>query len=157
LGDIYGGDDPGARMITGDVAGQRMRLTGVLWDGAGDPVTDGMIEIWQAGPDGTFAPPGFTSWGRQPCDSKTGAFAFDTLKPGSVAGQAPHILVWIVARGIGLGLATRIYFPDQDNSRDPVFALAGARAQTLLAAATPAGYHFDIHLQGPKETVFFDV
>lgn len=154
---MYGGRDPGSHMIDGDVAGQRIALTGCIYDGNGDAVTDALVEIWQAAPDGTFAAKGFHCWGRQPSAADCGAFAFETLKPGSLDGQAPHILVWIVARGINLGLMTRIYFPDEDNSADPVFALAGARADTMVARATDAGYHIDIHLQGPHETVFFDV
>lgn len=157
LTDMYGGRDPGDAMITGDPDGEPITLTGRLFDGAGAAVTDGLLEIWQAGPDGKFGQPGFTGWGRQPTDAETGAFQFETLKPGAAGDQAPHILVWIVARGINLGLTTRIYFPDEANDDDPVFALAGERAQTLLAQKTPAGYHFDIHLQGPNETVFFDV
>ena len=154
---MYGGQDLGAAMITGEVAGQKMVFSGAGYDGAGAPVTDALIEIWQAAPDGTYAPDGFTSWGRQPTDADTGHFRFETLKPGAVGQQAPHILIWIVARGIGLGLTTRAYFPDEDNSGDAIFALAGDRAQTLVAAATQEGYHLDIHLQGQQETVFFDV
>lgn len=157
LSGMYGGADLGAQMIHADIAGERIRFTGVVLDGEGAPLTDAMIEIWQAAPDGPFASQGFASWGRQPADATTGAFGFDTLKPGALAGQAPHILIWIVARGIGLGLTTRMYFPDEDNSTDPVFALAGRRAQTLVAAKTQDGYHLDIHLQGQQETVFFDV
>lgn len=157
LTQMYGGRDPGREMITGDVAGQRIEFTGCVYDGDGVPLYDAMVEIWQAGPDGTFGVEGFQGWGRQPADAGTGAFNFRTLKPGAVGDQAPHILIWIVARGINLGLTTRAYFPDEDNSRDAVFALAGARAQTLLCTATPNGYHLDIRLQGPQETVFFDV
>lgn len=157
LSGVYGGQDPGAVMITGDVAGEAVCFTGAVYDGEGAPVTDALIEIWQAAPDGTFAPEGFTSWGRQPSDAQTGTFRFETLKPGRVDGQSPHILIWIVARGIGLGLTTRAYFPDEDNAADPVFALAGNRAQTLVAQRTKEGYHLDIYLQGPQETVFFDV
>lgn len=156
LRDMYGGQDLGAQMIVGQVTGQRIVFSGAVFDGDGAPVTDALIEIWQASPDGSFAPEGFTSWGRQPADAE-GAFRFETLKPGAVGVQAPHILIWIVARGIGLGLTTRAYFPDEDNQGDPVLALAGARAQTLMAARTADGYHLDIQLQGPTETVFFDV
>jgi len=157
LSGMYDGRDLGASMITGDCAGQRVAMTGCVFDGDGMPITDAMIEIWQAAPDGTFAMDGFSSWGRQPSAADTGAFTFDTLKPAAIGNQAPHMLVWIVARGINLGLTTRIYFPDEDNSSDPVFALAGERAETMVAAATADGYHINIHLQGPKETVFFDV
>lgn len=157
LSDMYGGRDPGSKMITAALNEPRIEFSGCIYDGAGAPLCDALIEIWQAGPDGTFTPSGFTSWGRQPSDAQTGAFCFETVKPGRVGDQAPHILIWIVARGINLGLTTRAYFPDEDNSSDAVFTMAGARAATLLARATPTGYHLDIHLQGPKETVFFDV
>lgn len=157
LKDMYGGRDLGETMITGEVAGSPIAFTGCVFDGAGDPLVDALVEIWQAGPDGTFNPPGFSSWGRQACDAVSGTFHFDTVKPGRVDGQAPHILIWIVARGINLGLSTRAYFPDEDNRRDPVFTLAGPRADTLLTTANENGYHLDIHLQGPQETVFFDV
>ncbi|MFT6299874.1 MAG: protocatechuate 3,4-dioxygenase alpha subunit [Yoonia sp.] len=154
---MYGGHDLGAAMIDGDVVGQRITLTGRVIDGDGAVLTDAMIEIWQAAPDGTFTASGFNNWGRQPSDTDTGQFQFETLKPGAVGNQAPHILVWIVARGINLGLTTRIYFPDENNSADPVFLLAGDRANTMIATLTEAGFHIDIYLQGPRETVFFDV
>lgn len=157
LTQMYGGRDPGNRMITGDIEGTAIDFTGCVYDGDGVPVYDAMIEIWQAGPDGTFDPQGFSSWGRQPANADDGTFCFKTLKPGGVGAQSPHILIWVVARGINLGLTTRAYFPDEDNSSDAVFALSGARAQTLVCRATTTGYHFDVRLQGPKETVFFDV
>jgi protocatechuate 3,4-dioxygenase alpha subunit len=157
LSGMYGGRDLGASTMTNDVFGHRIAVTGCVYDGDGAPLTDAMIEIWQAAPDGTFGMDGFSSWGRQPSAADTGVFSFDTLKPAAIGNQAPHIMVWIVARGINLGLTTRIYFPDEDNSSDPVFALAGARADTMVATATAGGYHIDIHLQGPNETVFFDV
>lgn len=154
---MYGGRDPGDQMITGTIDGMHIDFTGCVYDGDGVPLYDAMVEIWQAGPDGRFDSDGFSSWGRQPAAPDTGAFCFKTLKPGALGGQSPHILIWIVARGINLGLTTRAYFADEDNSGDAVFALAGARAQTLLCTKTETGYHLDIHLQGPNETVFFDV
>jgi protocatechuate 3,4-dioxygenase alpha subunit len=158
LSRTYGGADPGAVMITGNPVGQRIRLELTVLDGDAEPLKDALIEIWQAGPDGGFGPTeGFTHWGRQPTDAETGVAVFDTVKPGRAGAQAPHILVWIVARGINLGLTTRLYFPDEDNSADPVFSLAGPRAPTLLARQTEAGYKHVIRLQGPDETVFFDV
>lgn len=155
LRDMYGGD-PGAQMITGDAAGQRITLSGAVYDGAGAPVSDALIEIWQAGPDGQFGTtPGFTGWGRQACDPQTGQFRFETLMPGTVPGFAPHIAMWIVARGINLGLMTRVYF--EQSAEDPVLRLARDRAETLIASPAPDGYRFDVHLQGPRETVFLDV
>ncbi|QUJ77247.1 protocatechuate 3,4-dioxygenase subunit alpha [Sulfitobacter albidus] len=157
LADMYGGHDPGARMITGAPDGTPVTLTLTVMDGAGDPVTDAMIEIWQPGPDGRFGPTeGFRHWGRQPTDAQSGTAVFETLMPGAPTGQAPHVLIWIVARGINLGLMTRLYFPGQENAADPVFRAAGTRAQTLLATPAEGGFHHNIHLQGPDETVFFD-
>ena len=127
-------------------------------DGADDVVKDALIELWQPGPDGQFAPSNrFSNWGRQSTDLTTGIARFRTLKPAATANQAPHVLLWIVARGINVGLTTRLYFPDEDNLSDPVFQLAGNRAHTLLATATDDGYAHTIHLQGNNETVFFDV
>lgn len=157
LSGMYGGRDPGAEMVTDAAEADAIMLSGCVYDGDGVPVYDALIEIWQAGPGGTFHPPGFTSWGRQPAGAEDGHFSFTTLKPGAIDGQAPHVLIWIVARGINLGLTTRAYFPDEDNSADPVFALAGERAETMVCKSVEGGYHLDIHLQGPNETVFFDV
>ena len=155
---MYGGFDPGARMITGTPTGESLRLTMVIFDGAEEAVTDAMVEIWQAGPDGQYGTTGgFTAWGRQATDTTTGEVVFETLKPGAAAGQAPHIFVWIVARGINMGLQTRVYFPDEDNTHDPVYLLARERAATLVAQRDVDGYRHVIHLQGDKETVFFDV
>lgn len=155
---MFGGQDLGAVMITGDPAGARITLRLKVIDGAGDPLTDAMIEIWQSGPDGTFGPTdGFSHWGRQPTDADTGDAVFETLLPGASEGQAPHLFVWIAARGINMALMTRIYFPDHDNRADPVFALAGDRARTLVATPVDGGFTHVIHLQGDNETVFFDV
>ncbi|EBA14034.1 protocatechuate 3,4-dioxygenase, alpha subunit [Roseobacter sp. CCS2] len=129
-----------------------------LLDGDDAPVKDALIEIWQADPSGNYTPSDtFRNWGRQASDLSTGIARFETLKPGRNGDQAPHILVWLVARGINLGLTTRIYFPDEDNTSDPVFALAGARADTLIATQTVDGFEHIIRLQGGNETVFFDV
>ncbi len=147
LGEVMVSDDTDA--ITLDIA---------VLDGDGVPIKDGLIEIWQAAPDGSYAPSkDFAHWGRQVTDMETGQARFTTVKPGAAKGQAPHILIWIAARGINLALTSRIYFPDEDNKLDPIFRAAEARAATLIAAQTKTGYAHTIHLQGPKETVFFDV
>jgi protocatechuate 3,4-dioxygenase alpha subunit len=99
----------------------------------------------------------------------TGLFRFETIKPGRVAladgrPMAPHVTVWIVARGINIGLHTRMYFTDEAaaNAADPVLARIAdpRRRATLLAARGEQDglpcYRFDIHLQGPDETVFLD-
>lgn len=147
LGDVMVATD--ADTITLDIT---------VLDGEGAPVKDALIEIWQPGPGGSFAPStDFTNWGRQAADLQTGQARFKTLKPGAPQGQAPHILVWIAARGINLALTSRIYFPETDNTADPAFIAAGARASTLIATPSNTGYAHMIHLQGPHETVFFDV
>ena len=164
-------EDLGARMITGATTGQRITLTGRIFDGAGDVLSDALVEAWQADAAGRFAgaadaDPHFSGFGRCPCDAETGEFRFETVKPGPVAWpqgglQAPHITLWIVARGINIGLHTRVYFADEEaaNAADPVLSqIASNRINTLLARPQAAGeYRFDIHLQGPDETVFFDV
>ena len=130
-----------------------------ILDGQNDLVKDALVEIWQANPDGSYTPSKeFNGWGRQSTDLKTGLVQFETVKPGKTSAEsAPHILVWIAARGINLALVTRIYFSDEDNAQDPVLALAGERANTLIAKKTDKGYEHTIHLQGENETVFFDV
>lgn len=154
---MYGGRDLGAEMITGNPEGRRITLSFRIIDGAGEPLRDAMVEIWQPGPAGDFGPTeGFSHWGRQATAADTGDVVFETLMPGAPSGQAPHVFVWIAARGINIGLMTRIYFPDQDNAADPVFALAGARADTLVATSAEGGFTHEIYLQGDKETVFFD-
>ena len=96
---------------------------------------------------------------------ETGECVFETIKPGRVPFpdgrlMAPHITVWIVARGINIGLHTRMYFGDEEtaNAEDPVLARIEHRVRvpTLIAARDGDTYNFDVHLQGEKETVFFD-
>ena len=158
----------GSSMITAEWQQASISLDILIFDGASDPVKDAMIEIWQAGPEGEFAnTKGFSNWGRKSADPDSGLTRFNTLKPGVVKAvvnesgtqpqQSPHILVWIVARGINMGLTTRIYFPDEDNAKDPTLALAAERSGSLIAEKTAQGYRHSIHLQGPNETVFFDV
>ena len=172
---IYGGD-LGASMKTGPVKGQEISIKGIVYDGTGTPLREAMIEIWQPDAAGLFASanetrgqadPNFTGWGRSPSDLHTGEFSFETVKPGAVpmpdgVMQAPHITVWIVARGINIGLHTRIYFEDEEqaNALDPILSQIEHqnRILTLLAKATgERAYRFDIHLQGPQETIFFDI
>ncbi|MDA8372248.1 MAG: protocatechuate 3,4-dioxygenase subunit alpha [Nocardiopsaceae bacterium] len=150
-------------------------IRGALYDGAGAPVPDGLIETWQADPDGRFAHdndprgavarPGFRGFGRCPTD-QNGEYAIYTLKPGPVPGagdtpQAPHIDVSVFARGMLNRTVTRIYFPDElrANEADPVLSSIADAAEraTLIAGATADGYRFDIRLQGENETVFFDI
>lgn len=163
--------DLGLVMAAPEVAGERILLTGTVFDGAGAPLTDALVEIWQADAQGRYnANPGFSGWGRQPTDMATGLFRFETIKPGAVPFgdgrmMAPHISLWIVARGINLGLHTRLYFADESaaNAVDPVLArIADPRRRATLLALRDAHdgmarYSFDVHLQGPDETVFFDI
>lgn len=169
-------DDLGRSLKLGPVRGTEITLTGAVHDGQGEVLKDALLEIWQADAAGLYpspeetrgaADPNFTGWGRCACDLETGAFRFETVKPGAVPWpdgrmQAPHITVWIVARGINLGLHTRLYFDDEAeaNATDPILSQIEdpARAGTLLAQKTQDGsYRFDIHLQGPRETVFLDM
>ncbi|WP_425037993.1 protocatechuate 3,4-dioxygenase subunit alpha [Primorskyibacter sp. S187A] len=172
---IYG-SDLGATMKRGPVQGEEITINGTIFDGMGAPLRDAMIEIWQADHAGLFASanetrgqadPNFTGWGRCASDLETGAFRFETVKPGRVPFpdgrlQAPHITAWIVARGINIGLHTRLYFADEPeaNATDPLLARIEHRSRVATLLAQPEGpgaYRFDIHLQGPSETVFFDI
>lgn len=167
--------DLGSTMITGDAKGERITIAGQVIDGANAPLRDAMVEIWQADADGLYpspeekrgaADPNFTGWGRCACALDTGLFRFETVKPGRVPYRdgrlmAPHVTVWIVARGINLGLHTRMYFADEDaaNAEDPFLTRLEHknRAGTLMAQPQGNGtYRFDIRLQGPDETVFLD-
>ena len=154
-------------------AGEHILITGCVFDGAGQTIADALVEISHVDARGqpvtTAAEAhtwGFTGFGR--CGTGTLAgqhYAFNTIKPGvAVAGQAPFITVCVTMRGLLVHTFTRIYFDDEAaaNSLDMVLAsVPAARRATLLArrCATPAGpvYRFDIHMQGPLETVFFDV
>ena len=165
--------------------GERIRIEGRVYDGIGTGVKDALIEIWQANAQGRYAHPAdrqadkaldanFRGWGRACTDFDTGVYHFETIKPGVVTGRvsgtgnrfmAPHINVWVVARGINLGLNTRLYFSDEAeaNAKDAVLNVIEweARRQTLVAQreerAGQVVYRFDIRLQGEGETVFFDV
>lgn len=154
-------------------AGEHIRLTGRVFDGDGVPVNDAMIEILQADADGRYAASrsealasGFRGFGR--CGTGTHPslhFWFDTVKPGAAApGEAPCIDVIVTMRGMLSHAFTRVYFDDEAeaNARDPVLAaLPAERRATLVARREqqPGGvvYRFDIRMQGPKETVFFDL
>jgi protocatechuate 3,4-dioxygenase alpha subunit len=132
-------------------------LRGRILDGAGDPIPDALVETWQADPDGRFDGE-FRGFGRSGTDAE-GAWAILTLKPGSVAGQAPHVALTIFARGLLHHLFTRLYFEDeaQANAADPVLSSDDRAQKTLVATREDDGYRLDIHLQGPDETVFFAV
>ena len=177
--------------------GQRIRIEGRVFDGIGTVMKDVVIESWQANADGKYAhpadeqvgktiDPNFRGWGRSCTDFDTGVYSISTIKPGLVTGRggrfmAPHINLWIVARGINLGLNTRVYFSDEAdaNGQDAVLNLIEweARRATLVAQRADLKtalktalkttvntevngevvYRFDIRLQGDHETVFFDI
>jgi protocatechuate 3,4-dioxygenase alpha subunit len=146
-------------------AGPRIIVGGRIVDGTGAPLHDAVVELWQADADGAYR----NGWGRVACDS-TGSFSFDTVKPGRAAGpdgkpMAPHVSLWILARGINVGLQTRLYFGDEVEANAADFVLNRImdvrRRQTLIAARTEGTdgrptYSLDIRLQGDDETVFFD-
>jgi protocatechuate 3,4-dioxygenase, alpha subunit len=146
--------------------GERVRIEGLIHDGAGALVKDAMVEIWQANANGQYGSNDFTGWGRAGTDFETGLFFFETIKPGATPyrdgrKQAPHISLSIFARGINIHLQTRLYFSDeaQANAADPVLQLVGQPdLVATLIAKREAGrlYRHDIHLQGDRETVFFD-
>lgn len=142
--------------------GEAIKLTGTVTDGAGEPVADAAIEIWQTSPALSDRFPGY---GRCRTD-QNGAFRFVTLKPGPVAGagnamQAPHIAIAIMARGLLTGLFTRLYFDGEPlNETDPVLSLIEdtAARRTLIARAAGDGvWRLDIRLQGDNETVFMEI
>lgn len=172
---------PGLNDLVGPATrGERITIGGRLLDGDGAALAnDGMVEIWQANAEGRYdhpedvqelpRDPHFRGFGRCGTDAD-GAFEFQTIKPGPVAGpqgqlQAPHINLVVFARGLLSHLYTRLYFPGEPlNETDPwLSAVEPARRPTLIAAAEPGGgqrprrYRFDVVLQGENETVFFDV
>jgi protocatechuate 3,4-dioxygenase alpha subunit len=153
-----------------------IRIAGMVYDGAGAPIPDFLLETWQADPDGRFADlygyggastlEGFRGFARYGVEDGDGTFEIFTVKPGPVPGlggavQAPHIDVSVFARGMLHRTVTRIYFAEETeaNAADPVLARVPVeRRPTLLAEPVAGeGYRFDIRLQGANETVFFDV
>ena len=156
---------PGNRIADETVPGVPIRIEGRLLDGLGDPVPDGMVEIWQADHEGVYGriETGFRGLGRAGTDPD-GRFTFLTIKPGSVApGLAPHANVAVFARGMLNHAFTRIYFSDEAaaNAADPVLSsVEPARRATLVADRSDRNgvrsYEFTIRLQGDRETVFFD-
>jgi protocatechuate 3,4-dioxygenase alpha subunit len=161
--------------------GEHISIQGRVIDGTGTPLRDVLVEIWQANSEGRYRHPAdtqgkrldddFRGWGRTGADFETGLYTFHTIKPGPVVGRrghkmmAPHVNFWIVARGINIGLNTRMYFSDEAdaNAADPVLNLIEqeVRRSTLIgrreAKDGKTMYTFDIRLQGENETVFFDI
>jgi protocatechuate 3,4-dioxygenase alpha subunit len=174
----------GSVLVDNETQGERIRIEGRVFDGIGTVLKDVLIEIWQANAAGKYAHPAdrqpnkkvdphFRGWGRAATDFDSGTYAFETIRPGPVEGRngrfmAPHINAWIVARGINIGLHTRIYFSDEAeaNAKDAVLNLIEweqrrktlvAERQSKKADGGSVVYRFDIRLQGEDETVFFDV
>jgi protocatechuate 3,4-dioxygenase alpha subunit len=161
------------RLAGPDCPGQHVEIEGRVLDGDGRPVSDALVEIWQADAHGRYAHPedtqeapltsGFRGFGRVPTDAE-GRFRFFTIKPGPVADgqggtQAPHLLVSVFMRGLLKRLVTRMYFPDEPrNADDRVLRLVPAERRATLVAR-PRGrdeLEWDVILQGSDETVFFD-
>jgi protocatechuate 3,4-dioxygenase, alpha subunit len=155
-----------------------IRISGIVYDGAGTPVEDNLIETWQADPEGCFADlweqgggsklDGFRGFARSGYEEGDGGYEIFTVKPGEVqapptmggASLAPHVDVSVFARGMLQRVVTRLYFADETeaNAADPILATVPVeRRETLLAQPSDDGYRFDIRLQGPEETVFFAV
>jgi protocatechuate 3,4-dioxygenase, alpha subunit len=158
--------DGGDRLVDPDDP-DAIRISGTVYDGAGEPIEDALIEIWQANRHGRYRHPedtrdeipledGFIGFGRCGTDAQ-GRYEFVTVKPGATAPHAPHINVIVLARGLLRHLFTRIYFPDEEeaNAADPVLSSIEDPAvrETLIAREL----QFDIHLQGERQTAFLDV
>jgi protocatechuate 3,4-dioxygenase, alpha subunit len=163
------------------VAGERITIEGRIFDASGHAAKDVLVETWQANAAGRYNHPAdrqdkaldsaFRGWARAGTDFESGLYRIRTVKPGAIAGRrgrktmAPHVSFWVAARGINIGLATRMYFADEAaaNAVDPVLNIIDQpeRRQTLIAARSERDgqtiYTFDIFLGGARETVFFDV
>ena len=177
IGGVFPADLGCGSLVNEKTRGERITVRGRVIDGTGTPLRDAMVEIWQADSDGFYnspaetrgkADPEFLGWGRCASDMVTGEFVFHTIKPGRVPFRendprpmAPHILFWIVARGINIGLQTRMYFSDEEaaNAEDPMLSRIEhqVRVPTLIGKRDGDTVTFDIHLQGEKETIFFDM
>jgi protocatechuate 3,4-dioxygenase, alpha subunit len=167
-------------IVGSQIPGQHTTLSGRVYDGAGKPVPDALLEIWQANANGRYAhaadaraavplQTGFTGFGRVSTNAD-GRYSFATIKPGRVPArgnvmQAPHLNLTVFARGLLSHLFTRLYFSDEAaaNAEDPILSLVDpARRRTLVAVrgqphgSDPVAYALDIHLQGDNETVFFE-
>jgi protocatechuate 3,4-dioxygenase alpha subunit len=158
------------------VSGERVEISGKILDGDGNPVPDGIVEIWQANSQGRYAHPedvqeksiesNFTGYGRVPTNGE-GRFRFTTIKPGRVPGpdgklQAPHLAVSVFTRGLLRRLITRIYFPNEPSNSDDfaINLVEASRRQTLIAKkidGQAGALEWNVILQGANETVFFNV
>jgi protocatechuate 3,4-dioxygenase, alpha subunit len=174
IGLIYGEDQN--VLVNEHTRGERIVITGAVLDGAGEPVDDAMVEIWQADANGVFnhpadprhthADPHFGGFGRAE-NRDGGVYTFTTVKPGAVIDadgsvQAPHVNLRVFARGMLVHAITRVYFANEDNEDDPILNLVPAeRRETLIVQLEPGEglptYCFNIVLQGEHETVFFEL
>ena len=161
LKNMYGGNDLGADIFPPNVPGRKIVISGQIFDGADDPVLDAMLEFWQADASGHYGANGpCGGWARRAVDPAAGRYELHTILPAATADEAAHVKVWVVARGINLGLHTRIYFEDEPQGHDPILAATNepSRRSTLIAKRSgDDAYIFNIHLQGDKETVFLNV
>ena len=158
---------------------RRIRVLGSVYDADRKAMDDALLEVWQADSEGVYRHPldgragdrqgsPFSGFGRAVIEQDTLEYSFETIKPGCVPApdgslQAPHLSLIVQGRGILRPLFTRAYFADEaeGNERDFVLrAVPGGRGQSLVASLVSRDpipvYRFDIHLQGPDETVFFD-
>jgi protocatechuate 3,4-dioxygenase alpha subunit len=165
-------------LVNEQTRGQRIIVHGHVLDGSGAAIDDAMVEIWQADAAGIFnhpddprrhlADPHFRGFGRAGTNNREREYAFKTVKPGAVSWQgevtqAPHLGMRVFARGMLIHVVTRVYFADEAaNEHDPVLCSIadGKRRATLIAARDAVQdaptYRMDIHLQGDRETVFFN-
>ena len=171
----------GNKLASDNALGKRIQVSGYVIDGAGEHVTDALIEFWQADSLGRYPHPAdpmaeecdpeLVAFGRAVTDPENGQWSVSSIKPGSIPfgegrQMAPHINLAIFARGINFHLCSRIYFDDEEkaNAEDPVLQRISSnnRRDTLIATQetmleSVAHYRFDIVLQGRDETVFFDI
>ncbi|MEM7800282.1 MAG: protocatechuate 3,4-dioxygenase subunit alpha, partial [Chloroflexota bacterium] len=163
IGMIYGELN---NMVKAETLGEVINIRGRVFDGNGKTVDDAVVEIWQADTYGIYshpndkrqaeADPNFFGHGRAGTNDD-GEYWFKTIKPGRIGDATPHINVRIFMRGLLLHTITRLYFADEDNSADEIFASVPAERQHTITAekdireGTPT-YLFDIHMQGDNET-----
>jgi len=129
------------------VSSGEVRIEGQLLDGAGEPISDGLLEAWHG-----------KLFARCGTDAE-GVFHFSLPRPEPRPGEAPHFNLIVHARGLLRHLVTRVYFPDQEaaNAADPVLRkVASERRPTLIARREGEVLRFDVRLQGEGETVFFE-
>lgn len=146
------------------VPGERIRLTGRLFDADGEEIPDAMIEVWQADEAGHYpegAGAGFSGFARTHTRTPGARYEIDTVRPGAAApDEAPRLWLWAGMRGLLTHLYTAVYFSDQDNGGDALLAqVPEHRRSTLIAERLDgpgiAAYTFDLYMQGERETVFF--